>query len=420
MTPHPAPALRRAGAAAALSLAVLAPLSAPAWASAPAVPTPAEQTVTAPQPAPAPLLIGHRGAAGTAPENTVSAFTQARDAQADFFELDVQLSADGVPFVFHDDVPARTTDVAQVFPGRENDPITSFTWAELQQLDTGSHFSGAFAGEKIPHFDDAARVATERTGVFVEIKSPENSPGIEKVVADSLHGNPAWARLAHCGKVEVLGYDAASNQEFARLAPEVPLQQLMDTVPDAATLAQVATYADNFGTDYRLLDAAGVQRVKAAGLGAGVYTVDSTAAYDQMVALGLDRVTGDFPVQFTRHAQGLDSFPDSTGVRVSGAVNDVLGGDLQPENGEHVVLQNTSAQPVDVSGYRIRDTKDNTLTVGPGYVLAPGQQLRVYTGPGTNRADAYYNGLATEALDDEGDSVALWSSAGTLQDTFSN
>ena len=83
----------------------------------------------------APILIGHRGAAGTAPENTVAAFKDGRASGADFFEIDVQLSADGVPFLFHDNTPARTTNVEEVFPGRENDPITSFTWAELQQLD---------------------------------------------------------------------------------------------------------------------------------------------------------------------------------------------------------------------------------------------------------------------------------------------
>lgn len=414
MTPRSTHSLRRAGTAAALSLAVLAPAAAPAAAAAPA-PEP-EQSVSAS----APLLIGHRGAAGTAPENTVSAFEQARGSRADFFELDVQLSADGVPFVFHDDTPARTTDVARVFPGRENDPITSFTWAELQRLDTGSHFSGHFAGEKIPHFDDAARAARNQIGVFIEIKSPENSPGIEKVVADALREDPQWSRLVRCGRVEVLGYDAASNRTIAQLAPDVPLQQLMDTVPDAAALAQIATYADNFGTDYRPLDAAAVQRVKRAGLGMGVYTVDSVPAYDRVAALGVDRITGDFPVQFSRHGKGQTPFPQNTGVRVVDAVNDVPGGDLQPEAGEHVVLQNTAAHPVDVSGYRIRDTKNSTLTVGPGYVLAPGQQLRVYTGPGTNRADAYYNHLGTETLDDEGDSVALWSSHGTLQDTFAN
>ncbi|MGP5044361.1 glycerophosphodiester phosphodiesterase [Glutamicibacter ardleyensis] len=122
------------------------------------------------------ILIGHRGAAGVAPENTISAIETGSRSGAGFVEIDIQLSADGVPFIFHDDTPARTSNVAEVFPNRENDPITSFTWDELQRLDVGSYFSEQFVGEKIPHFDDVADALTGETGVFIEIKSPAKSP----------------------------------------------------------------------------------------------------------------------------------------------------------------------------------------------------------------------------------------------------
>lgn len=416
--------ISKATAAAALSVAVLAPFTAPAYAQPDTRPAATEAAANngtqVASSAGEPLLIGHRGAAGTAPENTVSAFKDARSSHADYFEIDVQLSADGVPFLFHDDTPARTTNVEEVFPGRENDPITSFTWAELQQLDAGSYFSDKFVGEKIPHFNDAAKIANNKIGVFIEIKSPANSPGIEKVVADSLQNNRDWNRLLKNNQIEVLGFDAASNQRFAALAPDVPLQQLIGTVPDAATLAQIATYADHFGTSYRNLDAAGVARVKAAGMGIGVYTVNSTGAYDQMVALGVDRVTGDFPIQFSRHERGQKPFPQNTGVQIADSINDVPGDDLQPETGEHVILQNTTNRTIDVSGYIIRDAANTQLTVGDGYILAPGAQLRIYTGPGTNRADAYYNNGTANVLNNGGDSVALWTGNGNLQDTFAN
>ena len=416
--------ISKAAAATVLSAAILAPFATPSHAQPDTRPA-ASQTVAknetrAASSANEPLLIGHRGAAGTAPENTVSAFKDARSSHADYFEIDVQLSADGVPFLFHDDTPARTTNVAEVFPGRENNPITSFTWAELQQLDAGSYFSDKFVGEKIPHFNDAAKIANNKIGVFIEIKSPVNSPGIEQVVADALQNDRDWNRLLRNGQIEVLGFDAVSNQRFAQLAPEVPLQQLIGTVPDSATLAQIATYADHFGTNYRNLDAAGVERVKAAGLGIGVYTVNSTEAYDQMIALDVDRVTGDFPIQFSRHERGQKPFPQNTGVQIADSVNDVPGDDLQPETGEHVILQNTTQRSIDVSGYLIRDAANNVLTVGDGYVLAPGAQLRVYTGPGTNRPDAYYNNGTVNVLNNGGDSVALWAGNGNLQDTFAN
>ena len=234
-----------------------------------------------------PIVVGHRGAAGTAPENTVPAFKDARAAGVDYLEIDVQLSADGVPFLFHDSTPARTTDVEEVFPGREDDPITSFTWDELQQLDAGSSFA-QFAGERIPHLDDAAKVATVNTGVYIEIKSPTNSPGIEQVVADALEQDKDWAKLLEAGKVTVIGFDEASNRTFAALAPEVPLQQLTGTVPDAATLERWAGFVDSVGTNYRALDAAGVARVDAAGLDLGVYTVNSPEAVQHVIDLGVD------------------------------------------------------------------------------------------------------------------------------------
>ncbi|GAA4780290.1 hypothetical protein GCM10025784_31400 [Citricoccus nitrophenolicus] len=406
-TTHRPRSLRRmaaAGTAAALSAAVLA----------------VGPAAAAPAPEEAPVLIGHRGAAGTAPENTVAAFKDGRASGVDFFEIDVQLSADGVPFLFHDNTPARTTNVEEVFPGREDDPITSFTWDELQQLDTGAYFSERYAGEKIPHFDAAAQIATRNTGVFIEIKSPVNSPGIEQVVAESLSENKDWNRLLEAGKIEVLSFDEASNQRFAAIAPEVPLQQLTGTVPDAATLERYATFADSFGTNYRTLDEAGAQRVKDAGLGLGVYTVNSTEAYDESVALGVDRVTGDFPIQFSRYERGLKVFPQNTGVRIEDSVNDVPGADLQPETGEHVILENTGHATVDVSGWLLRDAANNVLRIGEGYEIPAGGQLRVYTGPGTDAEDAYYNDGTANVLNNGGDSVALWTDRGSLQDTFAN
>lgn len=248
-----------------------------------------------------PILVGHRGAGGTAPENTVAAFKDGRASGADFIEIDVQLSADGVPFLFHDDTPARTTDVEEVFPGRATDPITSFTWAELQQLDAGSSFDERFTGERIPHLDDAVAVATRTTGVYIEIKNPRNSPGIEQLVADELRNDPAWRKLVAADKVQVIGFDTASNRRFAELAPEVPLQQLTGVVPGEAVLAEWATYADSVGANYRALTAQDVTRVKSAGLVMSVYTVNSPEAVQAVVDLGVDAVTTDFPSQNSRY-----------------------------------------------------------------------------------------------------------------------
>lgn len=78
-------------------------------------------------------VIGHRGASGLAPENTLPAFMMAVEQGADALEFDVRLSSDGVPMVFHDPVLERTTD--------GSGPIGHQSAARLVELDAGHGFS---------------------------------------------------------------------------------------------------------------------------------------------------------------------------------------------------------------------------------------------------------------------------------------
>ncbi|MHA7210938.1 glycerophosphodiester phosphodiesterase family protein [Arthrobacter sp. MDT1-65] len=402
----------RSAAAAAVGLSLLA-------VPAPTMAQTAEDRDAAKRPTAGPILVGHRGAGGTAPENTVAAFRDGRASGADFIEIDVQLSADGVPFLFHDDTPARTTNVEDVFPGRAADPVTSFTWAELQQLDAGSYFDERFVAERIPHLDDAASVATRSTGVYIEVKSPWNSPGIEEVVASELRTDPTWRKLVEASKVQVIGFDEASNRRFAALAPDVQLQQLTWMLPGPEVLAEWSTYVDSVGANYRGLTAEEVARVKDAGLAMSVYTVNSPEDVRAVTDLGVDAVTTDFPIQNGRYLRGLPVFPGAA-LEISGAVNNPAGDDVRPGAGEYVTLRNASGSVVDVSGYFLRDAANNILRVGEGYVLQPGAELRVHTGPGTSSSSAYFNGLAASVLNNTGDSLGLWTPDLRLVDVYAN
>src|SRR3954465_12682255 len=95
-----------------------------------------------------PAICGHRGASGHAPENTLVAFKRARELGATWIEFDVQLSADGVPIILHDDTLERTSDL-----GKPLRP-TELTLAELKSLDAGSWFGPEFVGERIPTLDE--------------------------------------------------------------------------------------------------------------------------------------------------------------------------------------------------------------------------------------------------------------------------
>ncbi len=123
-----------------------------------------------------PSVIGHRGTPKRAPENTVAGFALAAEAGVTWVELDVQLSADLVPVVFHDDRLERTSTGTGLLIERD--------WTYLQGLDVGKWFSPAFAGEKLPHWDSVLDLLIERRlGVNIEIKATDARGAITAEVA---------------------------------------------------------------------------------------------------------------------------------------------------------------------------------------------------------------------------------------------
>eukprot|EP01135_Chromosphaera_perkinsii_P001006 Nk52_evm20s156 gene=Nk52_evmTU20s156 len=90
---------------------------------------------------PRPQLIGHRGCAALAPENTLAAYHKAYSLyNVSLYEADVFISMDGVPFILHDDTFKRTTNVSVQFTGKEDVYAGNFTWEEIGALDAGSKF----------------------------------------------------------------------------------------------------------------------------------------------------------------------------------------------------------------------------------------------------------------------------------------
>lgn len=121
-----------------------------------------------------PKVIGHRGAAAYAPENTLEGLHTAADMGVEWVEFDVKLTKDGVPILFHDDTLDRTTN--------GTGPVMVRTYAELKELEAGSWFSDSFAGIKIPTLEEAVEVLIERDlGLNLEIKP---CPGREKETAE--------------------------------------------------------------------------------------------------------------------------------------------------------------------------------------------------------------------------------------------
>ena len=111
-----------------------------------------------------PFVIGHRGACGHAPENTLPSFRKAAELGVTWVELDVQLSSDGVPFLLHDERLERTTD--------GEGEAASTSWSELAALDAGRWFDDAFTGTRLLRLGDAiGHLDALGLGMNIEMKS---------------------------------------------------------------------------------------------------------------------------------------------------------------------------------------------------------------------------------------------------------
>ncbi len=110
-----------------------------------------------------PQIIGHRGCAGYAPENTLEAIHSAADMGVEWVELDVKLTKDDIPVLFHDETLGRTTN--------SSGNVADKTLSELKELDCGSWYGESFTGLQIPTLEEAIDVLLERDlGFNLELK----------------------------------------------------------------------------------------------------------------------------------------------------------------------------------------------------------------------------------------------------------
>lgn len=121
-----------------------------------------------------PKVIGHRGAAAYAPENTIEGIHTAADMGVEWVELDVKLTKDDIPIIFHDETLERTTNGSGL--------VAETTYNDLLQMECGSWFGESFTGIKIPTLEEAVEALIERNlGLNLEIKP---CPGREKETAE--------------------------------------------------------------------------------------------------------------------------------------------------------------------------------------------------------------------------------------------
>ena len=164
-----------------------------------------------------PLVIAHRGASAYAPENTLAAFKLAFDMGADGIELDVELTQDGVPVVFHFDQDKQTHGLRS---------LKELTLAQVKQLDAGTWFGAKFRGEKIPMLAEVVEAMGTRGLIVVEIKWSAVSLGnaaLERATAQVL------AQASSQGNRVISSFHPLALFRMGRLAPNVPRALIYQT-----------------------------------------------------------------------------------------------------------------------------------------------------------------------------------------------
>ena len=235
-----------------------------------------------------PLIIGHRGASADAPENTLAAFALALEQGADGVELDVQLCADGVPVVMHDDTVDRTCDGA----GR----VSDLTLAELQLL--------SIAGDHpIPTLDDVFALLGRRALYNVELKALGLSDG-------GLAAAVARVIAAHnvADRVLISSFSPFTVHAAQRAMPAgVPVALLRERRATRLAHAFLRAAADH--PYYGLVDEALMAWARRRGLRVNVWTLDDPAEARRLIRLGVQGIITNRPGEMKK---GTTDYADYT------------------------------------------------------------------------------------------------------------
>lgn len=238
-------------------------------------------------------LIGHRGARGEAPENTLSGFRYLRDLGVRAVELDIQVSGDGELVVIHDAHLARST--------LSGGDVAHKTAAELAQVDACHRAHPHWPHtEGVPRLREVMQVLRDFSHIQFEVKA--QSAAHCRVVAEQFprlwrecgfDKNPAGASTP---RALTTSFNADYLQLMAALAPEIPrgflfeLEFAGDAVATALSLGCVS-----LGPHQARCDAALIRAAHAAGLQVSTWTVNDVARMHALAADGVDSLITDFP-----------------------------------------------------------------------------------------------------------------------------
>ena len=240
---------------------------------------------------PYPFWIAHRGAGKLAPENTLAAFRLGTQHGYRMVECDAKLSADGVPFLLHDDTLARTTNAQTQLAANASPVAGDHPWAELSQLDAGSWHSPTYAGEPLLTLSNAARFCRANDlALNIEIKP---TPGTERPTGEAVAAEAArlWLGASIPPLLTSFSPDALKGAQAG--APDLPRGLLLDTLWTGWLETALALGCVVVVCHHALWDVSSITLAHGAGFRCLSYTVNDESVAEGLKDFGIDGLITD-------------------------------------------------------------------------------------------------------------------------------
>lgn len=232
-----------------------------------------------------PLIVGHRGAKASSPENTLPAIEEAHAQGATWIEFDAKLTKDGVPILMHDETLDRCTN------GKGN--VADHTLAQIRELDAGAWYGPQFKGTKIPTLEEAmALMAKLGMGFNIEIKPcptrEAETARISCALVEKLWPKSSPVPIVSSFKPLSL---AAAKAHSAHLPRGYLAEELAGDWLEAVKVLDCTTIHPG----WRKLTQAQVRAAKDAGYPVLVWTVNEAPKAKELLGWGVDALITDAP-----------------------------------------------------------------------------------------------------------------------------
>ncbi|GIX06460.1 MAG: glycerophosphoryl diester phosphodiesterase [Candidatus Poribacteria bacterium] len=227
-------------------------------------------------------VVGHRGAAGVLPENTLLGFRYAIELGCDYVECDVHRTRDGHLVVIHDPTVDRTTNGTGA--------VAELDFATIRALDAGR-------GERVPTLEEVLETIRGRVRLLCELKGE----GVEELTVETVR------RLGMGDQVVLTSFHLDRLERVRRIAPELRIGAIFSDPGDEDVRRAHELGAVGIGVHYRNLRLRTVQQAHELGMEVRAWNPDTLPEMQAMIALGVDGISTNRPdllIPYLRGGQG--------------------------------------------------------------------------------------------------------------------